>query len=607
MDARLTATISTKGAAKASSELNKFSSSAKSAESNVVKFEKSSKSASAGIGAIGRSSGQAGIQVQQFIGQIQGGQSAMVALSQQSADLGFVLGAPLVGAVVGITASLVGMAFALGDTEVAMVDNDDAIRTLIGSYDDLTLSQQALTKKLLASKIKEQELAIKSLTDQQRDYETSLNIGTSLTERSKKVNQFTSNIIANELALSKNKEKLDDLNGIGIVYNEVNAEAEERVTKLVASTIHLANTYGLSSKELLLYKANLLGANDVQKEAIKIQFERIEAIKAVEDAEKKSLEDDREGKKLQRRKDAAQAELQTILNLNNSELEAIQALEDSRIEKAAASYAQQLISFQEFQTAKTEIELNSAIARQEIEDASAKKAEERKQETLDSIKSVSDSLVDAAASGENLGDVLKNTMRGIATSVIKAGIDILVKNLLTDKIAGAAMLQAKTEEVTSTVAQAGLNAFAATAAIPIVGPALAPAAAAAATGVATGLGAPVIAAAAAREQGGSLQAGQSSTVAERGQLEILTPSSSSRIRTKQQMRQLMGEDGGSSTPVVNVVNIDQTSGGVDIETSTDDDGRIIQLIRNTTSLDAQNPNSELRKSFAASTNLEARR
>jgi hypothetical protein len=69
----------------------------------------------------------------------------------------------------------------------------------------------------------------------------------------------------------------------------------------------------------------------------------------------------------------------------------------------------------------------------------------------------------------------------------------------------------------------------------------------------------------------------------------------------------MGEDGGSSTPVVNVVNIDQTSGGVDIETSTDDDGRIIQLIRNTTSLDAQNPNSELRKSFAASTNLEARR
>ena len=48
--------------------------------------------------------------------------------------------------------------------------------------------------------------------------------------------------------------------------------------------------------------------------------------------------------------------LETILNLNNSELEAIQALEDKRITAAAASYAQQLISFQEFQAAKTEIE-----------------------------------------------------------------------------------------------------------------------------------------------------------------------------------------------------------------------------------------------------------
>ena len=56
---------------------------------------------------LGRNAGQAGIQVQQFVGQIQGGQSALLALSQQGADLGFVLGAPLVGAVVGIGASLV--------------------------------------------------------------------------------------------------------------------------------------------------------------------------------------------------------------------------------------------------------------------------------------------------------------------------------------------------------------------------------------------------------------------------------------------------------------------------------------------------------------------
>lgn len=68
-----------------------------------------SRAVNQGMTKMSRSAGQAGIQIQQFIGQIQGGQSAMLALSQQSADLGFVLGAPLLGAVVGIGASIAGM------------------------------------------------------------------------------------------------------------------------------------------------------------------------------------------------------------------------------------------------------------------------------------------------------------------------------------------------------------------------------------------------------------------------------------------------------------------------------------------------------------------
>lgn len=151
--------------------------------------------------------------------------------------------------------------------------------------------------------------------------------------------------------------------------------------------------------------------------------------------------------------------------------------------------------------------------------------------------------------------------------------------------------------------ESATSAYSALASIPVVGPALGAAAAGAA--VAAGL-VNVAKISSAREQGGSLSAGQSSTVAERGQLEILTPSSSSRIRTKQQMQQLMGGE-SNSQPTINIVNIDQSSGGVQIETSTDDDGRIIQLIRDTTSVDASNPNSQFRKSMASSTTIEARR
>ena len=323
-------------------------------------------------------------------------------------------------------------------------------------------------------------------------------------------------------------------------------------------------------------------------------------------AKEKAVEDI----KLQRKKDAAEKELETILNLNNSELEAIQTLEDKRITAAAASYAQQLISFQEFQAAKTEIELSASTSRLELLQANENKRLTDEQKALETTKaninSVSDSLIDAAVSGDSMGEAVRGALIGISKQVIKSGIDMLVNELLVDKVASSAFLAAKTAEVTATTAQAGLNAFAATAAIPVVGPGLAPAAAAAASGFAASLGAPVIAAASAREQGGNLSAGQSSTVAERGQLEILTPSSSSRIRTKQQMKQLMGED-SSSAPSINIVNIDQSSGGVSIETSTDDDGRIIQLIRDTTALDSANPNSQFRKTMASATTLEARR
>ena len=119
--------------------------------------------ASRGLGAVGKSAGQASIQLQQFIGQVQGGQSALVALSQQSADLGFVLGAPLLGALVSIGAAVGGMAFAalsgsedvttleeavkrLGD---AVVISDDGVALLSAEIERLaTVSRDAAMAQL---------------------------------------------------------------------------------------------------------------------------------------------------------------------------------------------------------------------------------------------------------------------------------------------------------------------------------------------------------------------------------------------------------------------------------------------------------------------------
>jgi predicted nucleic acid-binding Zn-ribbon protein len=93
----------------ASKTIDNFNNEIKSADASARKMSRTAAATKLGITGIARSAGQAGIQVQQFIGQIQGGQNGMLALSQQSTDLGFVLGAPLLGAIIGITASLAGM------------------------------------------------------------------------------------------------------------------------------------------------------------------------------------------------------------------------------------------------------------------------------------------------------------------------------------------------------------------------------------------------------------------------------------------------------------------------------------------------------------------
>ena len=86
-----------------------MSNSFKKVDTSVKSFNTQTTKAAQGVRkGVQANLGQAGIQVQQFVGQLQGGQSAMVALAQQSADLGIVLGAPLVGVFVSLAAVLAG-------------------------------------------------------------------------------------------------------------------------------------------------------------------------------------------------------------------------------------------------------------------------------------------------------------------------------------------------------------------------------------------------------------------------------------------------------------------------------------------------------------------
>lgn len=110
---------------------------------------------------------------------------------------------------------------------------------------------------------------------------------------------------------------------------------------------------------------------------------------------------------------------------------------------------------------------------------------------------------------------------------------------------------------------AAINAFAATAAIPIVGPGLAPAAAAGAVAAT----APFVAATAAlsaaatgaRALGGQVRGGQSYLVGERGP-ELLTMGTSGRIATNENLKNAMG---GGGVTIIN--NVDASGAGPDVD------------------------------------------
>jgi len=119
--------VKAKGVDKATKKIDKFGNAIDSTVKSEKALEQSSKKVSQALekqtkvtggalntqermnrsaGNMGQKAGLAAIQIEQLVGQIAGGQNPMRAFGQQSADIGFVLGKPMLGAVVGVASAL---------------------------------------------------------------------------------------------------------------------------------------------------------------------------------------------------------------------------------------------------------------------------------------------------------------------------------------------------------------------------------------------------------------------------------------------------------------------------------------------------------------------
>lgn len=321
-------------------------------------------------------------------------------------------------------------------------------------------------------------------------------------------------------------------------------------------------------------------------------------------------------------KKQAQTFLDTLARQNSDELAAIDEVERQKLAKLQEFQTQGAISAQQAEDAKTQIMVAAEDARQEElarrrRDAQQKQFE--KEQILAEVAGLNASELALVEIQEQQKASILQRYRdeGILSEEEYQGalVEIAAEANKRRRDAYASMLGQTTDDLKTALGegnklykafavanavmqtyQSATAAYQSAAAIPVVGYIAAPIAAAAA--VAAGL-ANVARIKSAREQGGLLSAGQMSTIAERGQPEVIMPASASRVRTAQQMKQIMGENAASSQPTtVQIVN--QTTGRIDSATTERmDEATLRVIIRETVSGDLQDSNSPIAKSRRA--------
>lgn len=305
--------------------------------------------------------------------------------------------------------------------------------------------------------------------------------------------------------------------------------------------------------------------------------------------------------------------IDSVKRQNQNELEAIDEKERQKLAKLDEFRKQNALKEGEYEATKTQIALDADAQRNEL---LQKQTEERmkQQESADAYIAQLQANFEGEAAELDRQYAIKQQkldefhQKGLVSEEdyqnAKAELqeqknqESLEMDLQTwDKIAGNIASASKEStalykaaSITQAIISTYLGAIKALAeGGPILGPILA------ATTVALGM-ANVAKIRSAREQGGTLAAGQASTIAERNKPEVIIPASASRVRTAEQMRQIMGENSGKSSPTsINIVN--QTTGRIDsVQQQQDDEGRITLLIREVVSGDLQDSNSKISQS-----------
>jgi hypothetical protein len=569
-------------------------------QSNVVKGK---------FGAMKGATQNISYQLQDVAVQAQMGTSAFIILGQQGPQLASIFGpgGAVVGAIIAFGSMLGGLAYSMLVSSRGTEELQSAVRDLGKEYGELTIAQQLLIKA-------QNDLEIKRLTNENKQLgEQAAYNAVVLSGLARAYGQSAD--AGDELEASANANRVQmELNATTIeaLTNE-NAGLSKSTADVIASLDLELQMMGKTERQKAILEAQLKKAAPEQIQEINRIYDSIEAKEQEIELKQQQLATDKEisAQKLKdeeankqaaasaaKRLADAQGANDTVIESLRRRSEAQQAILEQDRARAVAmaqqtgadvaqineTYTQAALTIEAGTNAKIlEINRNLLASKEADEISYLAQWQERTAESMMNLDLLSATMADSLSN--NLGGAFtsfltgassaKEAFKDFATGMAQMLVSTLanmaaqqVAYFLVEKALGktaqASAGSAMTFNALAAQQLAGINAFAATAAIPIVGPALAPAAMTAAIAAT----APFVAATAAlstaavgaRALGGQVRGGESYLVGERGP-ELLTMGTSGRIATNENLKNAVGGGGGVS--IVN--NVDARGSGPDVE------------------------------------------
>lgn len=536
--------VTTKGISKATEEVEKLSNAGAKAEKNTQNLGKAAKSTVAPMKNMRAQAQQASYQLQDIAVQAQMGTSAFTIIGQQGSQLASVFGpaGAVTGALIAFGAIIGGFLWdSMNKSGDAAEELADRMKTLGDRFDVATRAQKSFLRAEATKTISERKEEIKSLTEEMGKLNN---------------NQFDlSEIFSGDLTyqerIDKTNElvaKIDELN----ILNEETAQSVNGTSKETASYVlkltEQADVLGFTAKQLAQYKINQLGATGADAAAIheksrliflyekeqealkeaarqKTKDEAAEKKKVAADARKAAKDQaksDRDAEKLKKDKESAQGRLLQIAQSAMEEAALIDSLEAEAVAKTQADRDAKLISQEEFEIAKRQLEEKYSKDRVALAAAEAQAKTDIQQQVLASLGGMAGQLAGIAAEGSKEAKVLFAMQKAIAIAQIIVSTEVAAQ-------AAAAQAAILTGPVGYFATAAGIRAVGYASAGIVAG-----------TAIAGG-----------RALGGQVRGGESYLVGERGP-ELLTMGSSGRIATNENLKKAVGSENGQSQANVSV-------------------------------------------------------